>query len=294
MLAAITVVSYSRAHSRQRKDAYLRLAIDGLEAEMSDFRQERGRAGTSRGTGGTGGMFRSSLRVRARKTGAAVAAGLAVPAIVLATAWTATDQGSYVDQADERTVPTVDTVTTTGRTEPSGTAITDPGGTDNNASTGLTFTVVPVGQPSLTITKNHENAFVQGEDGVYTITVGSAAAAGPTNGSTVTVHDILPAGLRADRITGGGWHCILATLTCTRSDVLPAGHSYPPVSLKVHVSCNARARVTNIATVTGGGDTTAHTATDATTIKHHEHYGRDGGGHDGHDRRHDRCDRHDH
>ncbi|MDX3263873.1 DUF11 domain-containing protein [Streptomyces sp. MI02-2A] len=238
-------------------------------------------------------MSRSSLRVRARKTGAVVAAGLAIPPIVLATAWTATDQSSYVDQANERTVSVVDTVTTTGLTEPSGTATADPGGTDSNAGTGLTFTVISVGQPSLTIAKNHANTFIQGEDGVYTITVGSAAAAGPTNGTTVTVHDILPAGLRAGRITGGGWHCILATLTCTRSDVLPAGHSYPPVSLKVHVPCNARARLTNIATVTGGGDTTTHTATDTTTIKHYEHHGRDGGGHDGHDRRHDQCEGHD-
>ncbi|TFV29685.1 hypothetical protein E4K10_49075 [Streptomyces sp. T1317-0309] len=222
-----------------------------------------------------------------------MAAGLAVPAIVLATAWTATDQGSYVDQADERTVPTVDTVTTTGRTEPSGTATTDLGGTDNDASTGLTFTVIPVGQPSLTITKNHANAFVQGEDGVYTVTVGSAAAAGR------------PMAPRSPFMTSSPQACgpkgspaADGTAFWPRSPVpqrrVACRHSYPPVSLKVHVSCNARARVTNIATVTGGGDTTAHTATDATTIKHHEHYGRDGGGHDGHDRRHDRCDRHDH
>ncbi len=90
---------------------------------------------------------------------------------------------------------------------------------------------------------------------------------------------------------------IPATSTCTRRDVLPAGHSYPPVTLKVDVSCNAGARVTNTATVAGGGDTTTHTATDTTTIEHHEHHehhGHDGDGHDGHDGRHDHCDRHDH
>ncbi|MEU6652751.1 hypothetical protein ABZ904_25785 [Streptomyces sp. NPDC046900] len=165
---------------------------------------------------------------------------------------------------------------------------TDPSATDSTASTGLTFTVIPVAQPSLTIAKRHAGSFTRGEDGVYTITVGNVTAAGPTNGTTVTVHDILPAGLRAARITGEGWHCILATLTCTRSDVLPAGHSYPSVTLKVDVSCNARARVSNTATVAGGGDTTTHTATDTTTIKHHGH------DRDGHNGRHDHCDRHDH
>ncbi|MGW1497243.1 hypothetical protein ACWCQW_01395 [Streptomyces mirabilis] len=239
-------------------------------------------------------MFRLWLRVRARKTGAVVTVGLAVPAIVLATAWTATVQRAYVAQVNDGTVSANDTFTTTGLTEPSGTATTDPSGTDSTGSTGLTFTVTPVGQPSLTIAKSHADTFTRGEDGVYTITVGNDTAAGPTNGTTVTVHDILPAGLRADRITGRGWHCVLATLTCTRSDVLPAGHSYPPVTLKVDVSCNARARVTNTATVTGGGDTTTHTATDTTTTEHHEHHGHDGDGHDGHDGRHDHCDRHDH
>ncbi|MFE4816849.1 hypothetical protein ACFRFU_10515 [Streptomyces sp. NPDC056704] len=220
--------------------------------------------------------------------------GLVVLAIVLATAWTAAVQRAYVARVNDGTVPVNDTFTTTGLTKPSGTATTDPSGTDSTGSTGLTFTVIPVDQPSLTIAKSHADTFTRGEGGVYTITVGNVTAAGPTNGTTVTVHDILPTGLRADRITGRGWHCVLATLTCTRSDVLPAGHSYPPVTLKVDVSCDARARVTNTATVTGGGDTTTHTATDTTTIEHHEHHGHDGDGHDGHDGRHDHCDRHDH
>jgi uncharacterized repeat protein (TIGR01451 family) len=226
-------------------------------------------------------------------------ARLAVLAIVLATAWTATVQRAYVAQVNDGTGPLIDTFTTTGLIEPNGTATTDPGGTDSTAGTGLSFTVIPVGQPSLTIAKSHAGTFTRGEDGVYTITVSNAIAAGPTKGTTVTVHDILPAGLRADRITGKGWHCVRATLTCTRSDVLPAGHSYPRVTLKVDVSCNARARVTNTATVTGGGDTTTHTATDSTTIRHHDHHQHHGhhrhdDGHDSHDRRHDHCHRHDH
>ncbi|MEU1415012.1 hypothetical protein [Streptomyces sp. NPDC005731] len=225
-------------------------------------------------------MSRSWPRVRARRTGTVMVARPAVLAIVLATAWTATIQRAHVAQGDDGTVPVNSVFTTPGRTEPGGTGTTAPGVRDSTGSTGLTFTVTPPDRPSLTIATDHGNTFTRGEDGVYTITVGNATAAGPTNGTPVTVHDILPAGLRADRITGRGWHCTLATLTCTRSDVLPAGHRYPPVTLKVDVSCNARARVTNTATVRGGGDTTTHTATDPTKVERHRH--------DKH------CDRHDH
>ncbi|MFJ9454258.1 hypothetical protein ACIRST_04190 [Kitasatospora sp. NPDC101447] len=273
---------------------------------MSVFGHGRGRAGASRGTGGTGGMFRSWLRMRARRAGAVTLTGLAVLAIVLATAWT-TVQPTYVAQVGDATTPVVEPFTAIGLTKPGGTT-TGPGGTVRAGSvgtTGLTFTVVPV---SLTIAKSHTDPFIQGEDGVYTITVGNLATASPTNGTTVTVHDRLPEGLRAERITGAGWTCIPATLTCTRSDILPAGDSYPPITLTVDVSCHARERVTNIATVTGGGDSTTHTATDPTTIKRHGHDddghgghdghgdqdGHDDDGHDGHDGHHDHCDDHDH
>ncbi|QTE02902.1 hypothetical protein S1361_36550 [Streptomyces cyanogenus] len=54
-------------------------------------------------------------------------------------------------------------------------------------------------------------------------------------------------------------------------DVLAAGSSYPPITLKVDVSCTAPRQVINTATVTGGGDTATHTATDPTKIKNHGH-----------------------
>ena len=119
--------------------------------------------------------------------------------------------------------------------------------------------------PSLTITKSHTGNFVRGRQGTYTITVGNNGTA-PTNGTTVTVQDTLPAGLNAASITGSGWSCTRSTLTCTRSSVLAVGSSYPPITLRVQIARNAPASVTNTATVTGGGDTTTHTATDPTTI----------------------------
>ena len=61
---------------------------------------------------------------------------------------------------------------------------------------------------------------------------------------------------------------MLGTLTCTRSDALAAGASYPAITLTVNVANNAAASVTNSVSVSGGGQiiTTNDTATDPTTI----------------------------
>ena len=80
--------------------------------------------------------------------------------------------------------------------------------------------------------------------------------------------DTLPASLTATAISGTGWSCVLGTLTCTRSDALANGASYPAITLTVDVSQTAPASVTNSVAVSGGGQTnTANdTATDPTTI----------------------------
>src|SRR5207248_2228545 len=73
--------------------------------------------------------------------------------------------------------------------------------------------------PGLIISKGHQPEFLFGQIGAaYTITVENAGDA-PTSG-LVTVVDTLPAGLTATAIEGAGWDCVLATLTCTRSDAL--------------------------------------------------------------------------
>src|SRR5439155_785794 len=85
---------------------------------------------------------------------------------------------------------------------------------------------------------------------------------------TVTVTDTLPAGLTATAIAGSGWTCVLGTLTCTRSDALAAGASYPAITLTVNVANNAAASVTNSVSVSGGGETNTgnDSANDSTTI----------------------------
>src|SRR5262249_51293666 len=64
------------------------------------------------------------------------------------------------------------------------------------------------------------------------------------------------------------WSCTLETLTCTRSDALTNGSSYPAITLTVNVSNTAPASVTNSVTVSGGGETNTgnDSASDLTTI----------------------------
>jgi hypothetical protein len=121
--------------------------------------------------------------------------------------------------------------------------------------------------PDLTITKSHSGNFVQGQMVAnYTITVTNSG--GAATSGTVTMTDTLPPSLTLTAISGTNWNCTLATLTCTRSDVLAAGGSYPVITLTVNVAGNAPASITNTATVSGGGETnTANdTANDLTTV----------------------------
>jgi photosystem II stability/assembly factor-like uncharacterized protein len=117
---------------------------------------------------------------------------------------------------------------------------------------------------TLGVSSAHTGSFLQGQStGAYTILIqngGSAATSG-----AVSVTDTLPAGLTATAINGPGWACALATLTCTRSDVLAAGGNYPPIAVMISVASNAPLQVTNQVSVSGGGSATA-TASDPTTV----------------------------
>jgi hypothetical protein len=122
-------------------------------------------------------------------------------------------------------------------------------------------------QPDLTVVKSHTGNFTQGDTGkTYSIAVTNSGSAA-TNG-TVGITDTLPGGLTATGIGGTGWNCTLNTLVCTRSDALAGGSSYPAITLTVNVASNAPTGVTNIVTVSGGGETNTanNTAGDPTTI----------------------------
>jgi len=114
----------------------------------------------------------------------------------------------------------------------------------------LGITVSPV--PDLTVVVSHTGNFAHGQIGsMYSIGVANVGTA-PTSG-TVKVVDTLPSGMTATAMSGPGWNCTLATLTCTRNDALSAGGSYP-VSLTVNVDYTPPFLVTDIATVSGGGE----------------------------------------
>src|SRR6185503_2874387 len=149
------------------------------------------------------------------------------------------------------------------------TATVSGGGETNTAndSAGDATTINSPAMPDLTLTKAHAGQFTQGQNGAsYTLTATNVGN-GTTSGG-VTVRDTLPGGLTATAMSGTGWTCTLATLTCTRSDALAAGASYPPITLTVNVSSTAPSGVTNTASVSGGGETNTgnDTANDVTTI----------------------------
>jgi uncharacterized repeat protein (TIGR01451 family) len=127
--------------------------------------------------------------------------------------------------------------------------------------------VAPSPTPDLSLIKSHAGNFSQGQSGAaYTLTISNVGTAG-TSG-TVTVTDTVPAGLTATGLSGSGWNCTLATATCTRADALPGGSAYPAITVTVNVSLSAPASVTNVASVSGGGDTNSanNSSSDPTTI----------------------------
>jgi uncharacterized repeat protein (TIGR01451 family) len=116
--------------------------------------------------------------------------------------------------------------------------------------------------PALSISKTHIGNFTQGQTGSYTVTVANTANAGPTSG-TVTVTETAPTGLTVTSMTGTGWTC--NTSTCTRSDVLAGGFTYPAITVNVSVAGNAGSPLVNQVSASGGGSATAN-ASDSTII----------------------------
>ena len=142
------------------------------------------------------------------------------------------------------------------------------GGNEANTTNNTDTDVTAVTQmPDLTVNKSHTGNFTLGQTGAtYSIVVTNSGSA--TTSGTVTVTDTLPTGLTATGISGGGWSCVLATLTCTRSTTRGPGGSFQAITVTVNVAANAPPTVTNSATVSGGGEinTSNNTDTDPTTI----------------------------
>ena len=137
--------------------------------------------------------------------------------------------------------------------QPSGVAV-DAGGrilvadTSNN----VVRAIVPAGsKPLLSVSKVHTGSLAPGQNGaLFTITVSNSALAGPSTG-TVTVTENPAAGLTVASMSGSGWSC--STGSCSRSDTLLAGSTYPPINVTTNVISTARSQATNQAFVSGGG-----------------------------------------
>jgi uncharacterized repeat protein (TIGR01451 family) len=133
-------------------------------------------------------------------------------------------------------------------------------------ATGTTATNATLGQvtgiqssslctPDLAISKSHVGNFTRGSAASYSITVSNVSPYGATTG-LVTMDDTLPIGISPTSASGTGWTCSVSgqTVSCTRSDALAAGASYPAITLNALVSQSAPATLTNIAAISGGGE----------------------------------------
>jgi hypothetical protein len=80
----------------------------------------------------------------------------------------------------------------------------------------------------------------------------------------VTVTGTIPVGLTLVSMAGSGWVC--SGVTCTRSDVLNAGLSYPAITVTVNVAASAPSAVTSQVSVSGGNSAAASASDTAVVI----------------------------
>lgn len=138
------------------------------------------------------------------------------------------------------------------------------GGESASASASDSTTIINPNPPLLSITKTHTGSFSLGQvNAAYTVSVSNQSGAGPTVGA-VTVTDTLPSGLSLLSMAGSGWSC--TGNSCTRSDALAAGASYPSITVTVNVAAKASSPQVNLASVSGGGNASTVGIADSTTI----------------------------
>jgi uncharacterized repeat protein (TIGR01451 family) len=128
----------------------------------------------------------------------------------------------------------------------------------------VAVTVSQTAGASLGIALSHFGTLTQGVAATYSVTVSNSAAGVMTAGS-VTVTDTLPSGMTLVSMTGTGWTCASGGTSCTRSDALNPGSSYPPLLVTANVARNAGSPLINLVTVSGGGSAPA-TAADVAAV----------------------------
>ena len=126
----------------------------------------------------------------------------------------------------------------------------DPQNLVMSAPRSVTANFVPL--PRFGVIFTHGSTFTKGQKSArYSLAVSNISATA-TSGD-VTVSDNVPAGMILVSMAGEGWTCPRLGLTCTRSDSLESGASYPPITVTVDIASNASFLLMNAAMVSGGG-----------------------------------------
>jgi hypothetical protein len=138
-----------------------------------------------------------------------------------------------------------------------------------------TITTSASGTPLLDIFSTHSGhyygstyppygVFFQNESDTYTVTVSNlSGSGGAATSGTVTVTESVSPGLTLTGMSGSGWSC--SAPTCSRSDALAGGASYPPITVSTYVASNADPFQVNSAAVSGG-NSAAGSVFDATEV----------------------------
>ncbi|HKX00188.1 MAG TPA: FG-GAP-like repeat-containing protein [Bryobacteraceae bacterium] len=119
---------------------------------------------------------------------------------------------------------------------------------------------------ALRIAKTHVGTVTAGQNQAYTITLGDAIGASSTTGA-VSVTEGAPLYSNIVSMAGPGWNCSIAT--CTRSDSLAGGSSFPPITVQMSLEpfSGGNNTLTNGAVLSGGGSPPAEALDTAPVIE---------------------------
>jgi uncharacterized repeat protein (TIGR01451 family) len=144
-------------------------------------------------------------------------------------------------------------VTATSPTTVTNSATVSGGGDTNAANnTAGNPTVIAAPVPDLRVAVSGNTSVNQGTTG-YTYTTSISNVGTLASSGSVFVNNTLGQGLTATAISGTGWTCTLATVSCTRTDPLAPGASYPDITVTLNIALNAPGSTTILSVVSGGG-----------------------------------------
>ena len=135
------------------------------------------------------------------------------------------------------------------------------------AATGLdTVTVTSTsGAASLTLSMTGPTSVTENNNATTQLVIRNTGGQ-PTSGLVTVTFSSSSSLFTPFNLAGDPWACDLGTLTCTRSDALAPGSSYPPIALTYEVGTGSGPNLTIGASVSGGGAPAANTSITPTII----------------------------